>query len=107
MKTQKEALFEAVLDNVTDAIIVIDKDLKVIFQNEAVHRRYGSKLGERCFEAYRWRQEPCDNCIILRKAVFSLLGTVSPGGKSQGFSVSRPSRSTLMTRPPINSTSGS
>ena len=43
VKTQKEALFEAVLDNVTDAIIVIDKDLKVIFQNEAVHRMYGSK----------------------------------------------------------------
>lgn len=26
VKTQKEALFEAVLENVTDAIIVIDKD---------------------------------------------------------------------------------
>ncbi len=65
MKAQKEALFEAVLDNVTDAIIVIDRDLKVIFQNEAVHRMYGSKLGERCFEAYRGRQEPCENCIIL------------------------------------------
>jgi two-component system response regulator HydG len=65
VKTQKEALFEAVLDNVTDAIIVIDKDLKVIFQNEAVHRMYGSKLGEHCFEAYRGRKEPCENCIIL------------------------------------------
>jgi PAS domain S-box-containing protein len=65
VKTQKEALFEAVLDNVTDAIIVIDKGLKVIFQNQAVHRMYGSKLGERCFEAYRGRQEPCENCIIL------------------------------------------
>jgi PAS domain S-box-containing protein len=65
MKTQKEALFEAVLDNVTDAIIVIDKDLKVIFQNEAVHRMYGSKMGERCFAAYRGRQEPCEKCIIL------------------------------------------
>lgn len=65
VKAQKEALFEAVLDNVTDAIIVIDKDLKVIFQNAAVHRMYGSRLGERCFEAYRGRQEPCENCIIL------------------------------------------
>lgn len=65
VKTQKEALFEAVLDNVTDAIIVIDKDLKVIFQNEAVQRMYGPKMGERCFQAYRGRQEPCENCIIL------------------------------------------
>jgi PAS domain S-box-containing protein len=63
--THKEALFEAVLSTVSDAITVIDKDLKVLFQNEAVHRIYGSKIGERCFEAYRGRQEPCENCIIL------------------------------------------
>jgi two-component system, NtrC family, response regulator AtoC len=60
-----KALFEAVLNTVSDAITVIDKELRVIFQNEAVHRIYGSKIGERCFEAYRRRQEPCENCIIL------------------------------------------
>jgi len=65
LKTQGEALFEAVLNTVSDAITVIDKDLKVVFQNEAVHKLYGSKIGERCFEAYRGRQEPCENCIIL------------------------------------------
>jgi two-component system response regulator HydG len=65
LKTQSDGIFEAVLNTVSDAITVIDKDLKVIFQNEAVHRIYGSKIGERCYEAYRGRQEPCENCIIL------------------------------------------
>jgi PAS domain S-box-containing protein len=65
LKTQGEALFEAVLNTVSDAITVIDKDLKIIFQNEAVHKTYGSKIGERCFEVYRGRQDPCENCIIL------------------------------------------
>lgn len=65
LKTQKNALFHAVINTVSDAITVIDKDLKVIFQNEAVHKTYGSKIGEHCFEAYRARQEPCENCIIL------------------------------------------
>ena len=65
VKTQKETLFEAVLNTVSDAIMVIDRDLKVIYQNEAVHKVYGSKIGERCFEAYRGRQGPCENCIIL------------------------------------------
>jgi len=37
-----EALFEAVLSTVSDAITVIDKDLKVIFQNEAVQKIYSS-----------------------------------------------------------------
>jgi two-component system response regulator HydG len=60
-----EALFEAVLNTVSDAVTVIDKDLKVIFQNEAVQQIYGANIGMKCFEAYRGRQEPCENCIIL------------------------------------------
>jgi two-component system response regulator HydG len=60
-----EALFEAVLNTVSDAITVIDKDLKVIFQNGAVQKLYGAKVGEACYEAYRGRREPCENCIIL------------------------------------------
>lgn len=60
-----EALFEAVLNTVSDAVTVIDKELKVIFQNEAVQKIYGVNIGEKCFEAYRGRQEPCENCIIL------------------------------------------
>ncbi len=62
---QGEALFEAVLNTVSDAITVIDKDLKVIFQNEAVTKVYGPKVGQTCYEGYRGRREPCENCIIL------------------------------------------
>jgi two-component system response regulator HydG len=61
----REALFEAVLNTVSDAITVIDTDLKVLFQNEAVQKLYGAKVGETCYEAYRGRREPCENCIIL------------------------------------------
>ena len=60
-----KAMYEAVLDTVSDAITVIDKDLKVIFQNDAVLKIYGSRAGEKCYEAYRGRTEPCENCIIL------------------------------------------
>jgi PAS domain S-box-containing protein len=65
LKEYSETLFEAVLNTVSDAITVIDRDLNVIFQNETVYRSYGSKIGEKCFTAYRGRQEPCENCIIL------------------------------------------
>jgi len=65
LKIHGETLFDAVLNTVSDAITVIDKDLKVIFQNEAVKQIYGSRVAEKCYEAYRGRQEPCENCIIL------------------------------------------
>ena len=60
-----ETLFEAVLNTVSDAITVIDRDLNVIFQNDAVLQTYGTRIGEKCYSAYRGRQEPCENCIIL------------------------------------------
>ncbi|OGP51080.1 MAG: hypothetical protein A2Y79_00585 [Deltaproteobacteria bacterium RBG_13_43_22] len=65
LKIHSETLFEAVLNTVSDAITVIDKDLNVLFQNEAVQQTYGPKIGEKCYAAYRGRQEPCENCIIL------------------------------------------
>lgn len=61
----EKALFEAVLNTVSDAITVIDKDLKVLFRNDAVQKLYGAKIGETCYEAYRGRQEPCEDCIVL------------------------------------------
>lgn len=60
-----EPLFKAVLNTVSDAITVIDRDLKVLFQNEPVQKLYGDKVGETCYEAYRGRREPCENCMIL------------------------------------------
>jgi transcriptional regulator with PAS, ATPase and Fis domain len=60
-----DALFKAVLDTLSDAITVIDKDLKIVFQNEAIYGTYGSRLGQHCFAAYRGRSEPCEDCPIL------------------------------------------
>jgi transcriptional regulator with PAS, ATPase and Fis domain len=65
LKMYGEAMFKAVLNTVSDAITVIDKDLKIIFQNEVVHQLYGPKIGEQCFATYRGRKEPCENCICL------------------------------------------
>lgn len=58
-------LFDAVLNTVSDAITVIDRDLNVIFQNDAVRQIYGEGIGRKCYAAYRGRPEPCENCIIL------------------------------------------
>jgi len=65
LRANRDALFEAVLNTVSDAITVIDKDFKIIFQNEAVQQIYGATIGKRCYAAYRGRQEPCENCIVL------------------------------------------
>ena len=53
-----KAIFDAVLNTVSDGITVIGKDLKIIFQNKAIRKTYGSRIGEYCYAAYRGRNEP-------------------------------------------------
>ncbi|MBU0544699.1 MAG: sigma 54-interacting transcriptional regulator [Proteobacteria bacterium] len=61
----KEGLFTAILKTVSDGITVIDKDLKILFQNEAIYEIFGLQIGRYCYNAYRGRNEPCEDCIIL------------------------------------------
>jgi PAS domain S-box-containing protein len=60
-----QAIFDAVLKTVSDGITVISKDLKIIFQNEAMKRNFGQQIGEYCYEVYRGREEACEDCIVL------------------------------------------
>ena len=60
-----ESLFEAVLDTVHDGVTLISKDLRILFQNKTVREIFGSRSGRFCFEAYRGRKQPCEDCILL------------------------------------------
>lgn len=62
---QIESFFEVVLNTVNDAVIVVDNDFKIKFQNKILTQLYGSKVGEHCYEAYRGRTKPCKNCLAL------------------------------------------
>ncbi|MDJ0782691.1 MAG: SpoIIE family protein phosphatase [Desulfosarcinaceae bacterium] len=60
-----ESFFEVVLNTVNDAVIVIDNDFRVNFQNKILNQLYGSQVGEYCYRAYRGRTKPCENCLVL------------------------------------------
>ena len=61
----REGLFNAVLKAVSDGITVINREFKIIFQNEVIYQIYGQQIGELCYKAYRGREEPCEDCTIL------------------------------------------
>lgn len=61
-----QAIFDAVLNTVSDGITVISNDLEIIFQNEAMCQNFGNQIGEYCYKAYRGREEACDDCIVLK-----------------------------------------
>ena len=63
-KKYDQSIFDAVLNTVSDGITVISKDLKIIFQNEAMCQNFGNRIGEYCYEAYRGREVACEDCIV-------------------------------------------
>lgn len=62
---EQEDLFKKILDTVSDGVTVIDKDLKIQYQNKIIVQLFGSKIGGHCYKVYRNRKEPCVDCIVL------------------------------------------
>jgi PAS domain S-box-containing protein len=84
-KINEEILLKSVLETVSDGVTVIDKDLRVVFHNEAIRRKFGTINGKYCFKAYRGRKEPCEDCTIVEvlkdgKRRKTLRDTVMPNG---------------------------
>ena len=58
--------FEVVLNTVSDGIVIINKDLRIEYQNKVVTQIYGASLvGESCYSAIRGRTVPCEDCKII------------------------------------------
>jgi len=62
---RKENLLDVILNTVSDGVTLIDKDLKIQYQNKIILQKLGSGIGEYCFEKYRGRHTPCENCVVL------------------------------------------
>ena len=56
----------AILDGISDAVIVLDNDLNIIWANAVAVNQYGAVIGRKCYEAYKWLQEPCAECIARK-----------------------------------------
>ncbi len=56
----------AILDGIGDAVIVLDDDLNIIWTNAVAVNQCGAVIGRKCYEAYKWLQEPCAECIARK-----------------------------------------
>ena len=86
LNIKEEVLLKSVLDTVDDGVTIIDKNLNVIFHNEAIRKNFGDIKGRLCYEAFRGRVEPCVDCLILKvlkdgKQRKVLSDTVGPNGQ--------------------------
>ncbi len=64
-KEYREDFFRAVVDTVTDPVMLVSKDFKILYHNKRVFNLYGSIVGEVCFETLFGLEQPCENCLML------------------------------------------
>ena len=62
---RKENFLDVILNTVSDGITLIDKDLRIQYQNKIISQLFGPGIGEYCFETYRGRNTPCENCVVV------------------------------------------
>jgi len=56
----------AILDGISDAVVVLDNNLNVIWANKIAKDQYGFAPGKKCYEAYKGKKEPCFDCITKK-----------------------------------------
>lgn len=55
----------AILEALGDAISIQDKDLRILYQNNAHVKMMGPHPGEYCYAAYQGKDDPCPGCHLL------------------------------------------
>lgn len=72
---QEKAKTESILEAIGDGISIQDRDLRIIYQNEIHISIFGDHRGEKCHQAYRHIDHPCDSCSVLTSFKDGLIHT--------------------------------
>jgi two-component system, cell cycle sensor histidine kinase and response regulator CckA len=57
---------EGILEAIGDGISIVDRNFKILYQNDASRELGGSHLGELCYRAYEKKSDECENCYIAQ-----------------------------------------
>jgi len=67
--TESEEKLKGMLGSISDYMSMMDKDLNVLWANEAAEKIFGDDIvGRKCYEVYHRRKEPCEPypCLTLK-----------------------------------------
>lgn len=83
--------FEKITDILPEVIIVLDKDLNIVWANKkAEETALEPPLNKKCYKVYMKRNTPCENCHTLKtfatsENIFNLSQVDYPDGSSKKF----------------------
>jgi DNA-binding response OmpR family regulator len=62
---EEKAKTESIIAAIGDGISIQDRDLRIVYQNQIHISTFGDHRGEKCYQAYRHIETPCDPCPVL------------------------------------------
>ncbi|MCJ7650626.1 MAG: PAS domain S-box protein [Candidatus Lokiarchaeota archaeon] len=67
-------LLDGIISSLTEMICLIDRELNIIWANNAAKNIFGINLsGKKCYEVFQHQNKPCENCIGLRTFLDGLI----------------------------------
>ena len=57
---------KTILNSISDAVVVLDKELNITWANQVAMKQYGALSGRKCHEIYKWLKEPCSGCVARK-----------------------------------------
>ncbi|OGW44340.1 MAG: hypothetical protein A2X57_08855 [Nitrospirae bacterium GWD2_57_8] len=61
---EEKEKFEAMISAVGDGIAILDRDLRVLYENHVHRMMMGDHVSEFCYRAYQKREAPCEECPV-------------------------------------------
>lgn len=58
--------YESILSAINDMLVIIDSDLKILYQNDICRRKFGNHTGEYCYRVFEGKDKECDDCPVKR-----------------------------------------
>lgn len=64
---QSEENLTGIIDSITDSMTMMDRELNIVWANDAAKRLFGTDLiGKKCYSAYHRRNKPCKPCLVRK-----------------------------------------
>ncbi len=64
MAEEEKAKSEAIIASIGDSLIIVDTNLKIMYENKIMKDMFGDRTGEYCYKAHEGRDQPCEDCAL-------------------------------------------
>lgn len=86
---QEKARSEAIIAAIGEGLVIVDRDYKILYQNQILRDLAGDALGGHCYAVYGARENLCENCPVAATFADGEIHTTERSASTQGETVYR------------------